>query len=219
MVFKVFGAAAVVAACVALSGNSGWSFLPQDEKDAGKKTQDEMTKLKAAAEPGEIHKKIAKLEGTWDQQMVNTTDGMSSSGTITYRPVLGGRFILGESKAVMKMGPAAAKMDGTGDGHASNEVPWEGFQLIGYDNATKKHVTTYSSTMGTGICFLEGTADPSGKVITYEGTMKDAITPQGRPFKVVVNCESDDKTVVELWDSKGGKPLAKSCVITETRQK
>jgi hypothetical protein len=186
-------------------------------------SQDEIAKLKAAAEPGEIHKKLAKLEGTWDQQMVNTAEGMSSSGTITYRPVLGGRFILGESKSVMKHGGGAdgksdGNVNGKGEGLAM-EQPWEGFQLIGYDNATKKHVTTYSSTMGTGICFLEGTADSSGKVITYEGTMKDAITPQGRPFKVVVNCETDDKTVVELWDSKGGKPLAKSCVITETRQK
>ena len=215
MVFKVFGAAAVVAACVALAGNSGWSFLPQDEKDAGKKmSQDEMAKIMAAAQPGEQHKSIAKLEGTWDQKIVNEAEGMSSSGTVTYKAILGGRFVVGETKATMTMTGADGKANG-----GPKEHPYEAFQIIGYDNVAKKHLTTYLDSMSTGIFSAEGTADATGKIITYEGLMKDAITPEGRPFKVVVNCESDDKTTIELWDSKGGKPLAKSCTITETRQK
>jgi hypothetical protein len=217
MSFKLFSAAAALAACVVLAGNSGWSFLPQDEKDAGKKpTQDEMAKIKAAAEPGDVHKKLAKLEGTWDQKTINEAEGMSSTGTVRYRPILGGRFVVAETKAVMKMEAPGGNGNGAA---AATELPYESFQQIGYDNVTKKHVTTYSSTMCTGIFTAEGTADASGKIITYDGTMKDVFTPQGRPFRVVVNCETDDKTTIELWDSKGGKPLAKSCTITETRQK
>jgi hypothetical protein len=215
MFVKFAGAAVVLAACVALSGNSGWSFLPQDEKDAGKKmTQDEMAKVLAAAQPGEEHKKLAKLVGTWEQKFDNPAEGMTGTGTVRYRSVLGGRFIVGESTGTMKM----ATPNGNANGQPTDH-PFEGLQQLGYDNVSKKYVHMYSGSMSTGICLTEGTADSTGKIITYEGTMKDAITPQGRPFKVVVNCETDDKTTIELWDSKGGKPLAKSCTITETRQK
>jgi Protein of unknown function (DUF1579) len=215
MLLKALVTAAVVAASVLLAGNSGWSFLPQDEKDAGKKmSQDDMAKVMAAAQPGEQHKRLAKLEGTWDQKIVNEAEGMSSSGTVTYKTILGGRFVVGETKATMKLpGP-----DGKANG-SSKEHPYEAFQIIGYDNVAKKHTTTYLDSMSTGIFTAEGTADATGKIITYEGTMKDALTPQGRPFKVVVNCESDDKTTIQLWEAKGGGPLAKSCTITETRQK
>lgn len=215
MFWKLTSAAVVLAACVVLSGNSGWSFLPQDEKDAGKKmTQEDWAKIKAAGEPGEQHRRLAKLEGTWDQKIVSDAEGMSSSGTVVYRTILGGRFVVGDTKATMKMTSPNGKADGQ-----MTEHPYEAHQMIGYDNVAKKHITTYSDSMSTGIFTAEGAADASGKIITYEGTMKDALTPQGRPFKVVVNCETDDKTTIEIWDSKGGKPLAKSCTITETRQK
>jgi hypothetical protein len=216
MFVKLAGAVVVLAACVALSGNSGWSFLPQDEKDAGKKSKEDMAKIIAAGQPGEQHKMLAKLEGTWDQKMVNEAEGMTSTGTVRYRTILGGRFVVGETKAIMKMtGPPGGS--GNGNGHADH--PWDAYQTIGYDNVAKKYVTTFAESMSTGIFMAEGTADASGRIITYEGTMKDAVSPEGRPFKFVVNCESDDKTTIELWDAKGGKPLAKSCVITETRQK
>jgi Protein of unknown function (DUF1579) len=190
-------------------------FGPQDEKDGKRLSQDDMAKLKAAATPGEQHEKAAKLAGTWDQKFVKLGTNITGTGTVKYRPILGGRFVVGETTATMKTGGGGGGSDGDS---VQQDLPWEGFQIIGYNNATKQYETAHLDTMSTGIYFSTGTADASGKVFTYEAPMKDALAPQGRPFKVVINCENDDKHVIELWDSRDGK-LTKSCEITETRQK
>ena len=211
MGLKLFFSGLAVFAALSLGSNL---FTPQDEKDAARKMQDDMAKMKAAAAPGEQHTNLAKLVGTWDQKFVKVGTNIAGTGTVRYRSILGGRFIVGETTATMKAG--ADGMNGDG---AAADMPWEGFCVLGYNNVTKQFEQTHLDSMGTGIGFATGTADASGKTITYETTMKDAITPQGRPFKIVVHIESDDKQVIELWDSRDGKPLAKSCEITETRQK
>jgi hypothetical protein len=185
----------------------GAANSPQDEKNAHRMSQDELAKMKAAATPGEPHRMLAKLDGIWDQDF--QMPGHSSTGSVTYKTILGGRFVTGETKATMKTGVS--------DGQSME--PWEGFQILGYDNVSKQHFTTWCDTMGTGLWYANGTADATGKIITYEAPMKDATTPNGRPFKVVVNCESDDKHTIELWDSRDGKPLSKMGTITETRRK
>jgi Protein of unknown function (DUF1579) len=210
MGMKLFFSGLAVIAGLSLMSNMS---TPQDEKDAAKRMQEDMAKVKAAAAPGEQHTQLAKLVGTWDQKFVKVGTNITGTGTVRYRSILGGRFIVGETTATMNTGAGGMN----GDGAAA--MPWEGFCTLGYNNVTKQYEQTHLDSMGTAICFATGTADASGKTITYETTVKDAITPEGRPFKVVVRIESDDKQVIELWEARDGKPLAKSCEITETRQK
>jgi Protein of unknown function (DUF1579) len=215
MAWKLLSSGIFAAALLIVSNGTGGSSLPQDDKDAAKKTQDaDMAKnialYEKAAMPGEQHKKLASLVGTWDQKC--TKPGMTESpynGTVEYRAVLGGRYVVGEAKGTMTM-PAS-------DGKPMTKE-WEGFQILAYDNVQKQFQTTWCDSMNTGIFVTPGTADSSGNVITFEGTMKDARTPSGRPFKVVLNIESNDRHSVEIWDSKDGKPLAKETTIIETRK-
>src|SRR5262249_37023571 len=144
---------------LAVVANLGASIFHQDEKNAPKMSQDDLAKVKAAATPGEVHKMLAKLEGTWDQDF--QMPGHTSTGSVTYKSILGGRFVTGETKATMNR-PS---------GEGTSSEPWEGFQILGYDNATKQHFTTWCDTMGTGLWYATGTADPTGKIITYEAPM------------------------------------------------
>jgi hypothetical protein len=177
----------------------------QDDKKPNGEMQKMMELYQKAATPGEQHRALAKMEGKWEQ------NGQCPMGTITgtveYKSILGGRFIMADG--VMKMTPT---------GHDPMES--QTHQIIGYDNVTKQYQTTWLDSMGTGIYFSSGTADVAGTTITYEAPTKDALTPQGRPFKVVVKKESDDKHTIEIWDSKkDGKTLQKEATITETRVK
>jgi hypothetical protein len=184
----------------------------QDAQDA-EKMKEMMAMYEKAAQPGDQHKGLQTLVGKWDQKCEFTMGGPSptvSSGTAEYRSLHDGRFVIGENNTKMMMPDATGKM---------TERPFTGFNLLGYDNVLKQYQSCWCDSMGTGIFWSTGTPDASGKVITYEGSMKDAMTPQGRPWKMVINLESNDKHVIELWDAMDGKTLQKMGVITETRKK
>jgi hypothetical protein len=111
---------------------------------------------KQAATPGEPHKLFATLAGTW---ITNTKEWMEpgkppteSTGSAEMKMLLGGRFLYQEYNSHM-MGQ-----------------PFSGVGIDGYDNLTKKYVTAWIDTMGTGIFIMEGTASVDGKTITLKGS-------------------------------------------------
>jgi Protein of unknown function (DUF1579) len=173
---------------------------PQDEKDREKM----MAAYEKAGQPGEQHKALASWAGKWSQS--GECPMGKWTGNVEYKSILGGRFVVGEADAKMQMGDKA--------------VDFQSFQINGYDNVLKQYQTVWLDSMGTGVYLLPGTADASGKKLTFEGPVKDVLTPNGRPFRVVVTIDGDDKHTTELWDSKkDGKTLEKEATITETRVK
>jgi Protein of unknown function (DUF1579) len=163
-----------------------------------------MAVYEKAARTGEQHKALASWAGKWNQS--GECPQGTWTGTVEYKPILGGRFVVGETNAKMTMGDKAHD--------------FQSFQINGYDNVQSQYQTAWIDSMGTGIYLLPGKADASGKKITYEAPVKDALTPQGRLFRVVVTIDSDDKHTTEIWDSKkDGKTLEKEATVTETRAK
>jgi hypothetical protein len=160
-----------------------------------------MAMYEKAAVPGEPHKQLQKLVGKWNTVMKPMAfPGMPSEetkGTAEWRAILGGRQLIQETQGTM-MGK-----------------PFNGFQILGYDNTTKEFVSTWSDSMSTGQYQTRGTADASGKVITLKGEMRDAHSPDTpRPWRVVTKFESDDKHVVEIYDTVA--PGQELCVMTVT---
>ena len=111
---------------------------------------------KKLAQPGEPHKLFASLAGSWTTQtkewMEPGKPPTESTGTAEMKTLLDGRFLYQEYQSQM-MGQ-----------------PFSGIGIDGYDNVTKKYVTAWIDTMGTGIFFMEGTASPDGKTITLKGS-------------------------------------------------
>ena len=111
---------------------------------------------KRLAMPGEPHKLFASLAGSWTtttkEWMEPGKPPTESTGTAEMKMLLDGRFLYQEYNAQM-MGQ-----------------PFSGVGIDAYDNMTKKYVTAWIDTMGTGIFMMEGTASADGKTITLKGS-------------------------------------------------
>lgn len=101
------------------------------------------------ATPGEPHKQLTSQAGSWTTKtkswMEPDKPPMESTGACEDKTLLDGRFLQQECTGEM-MGQ-----------------PYTGIGVHGYDNLTKKYVTMWIDSMGTGIFFMEGTASADGK--------------------------------------------------------
>ncbi|WHZ25806.1 MAG: hypothetical protein OJF51_000601 [Nitrospira sp.] len=135
---------------------------PVSAKNQQPKKPDPQTMMetyKKLATPGEQHKKLAELEGTWITQTKHWMEPgkppEETAGTCEMHMMLDGRFLRQECTGEM-MGQ-----------------PFTGIEVTGYDNYTKKYVTTWKSTMGTGLFVMHGTGSTDGKTITLKGDHSD----------------------------------------------
>ena len=110
---------------------------------------------------GVPHKQLASLAGSWTTKtkswMEPNKPPKESDGSCEQKMLLDGRFLHQEC---------------TGDMMGQ---PFTGIGVIGYDNHTKKYISTWMDSMGTGIYVMEGTASADGKTITQKGQYDDPI--------------------------------------------
>ena len=159
--------------------------------------------MQKAATPGDAHKKLEPLVGTFDAKvsmwMAPDQPPQESTGTSESSWVLGGRFL-------------ETKYQGTFMGQ-----PFSGIGYTGYDNVTKKYIGTWMDTMSTGMMSSSGTM--AGKSMKMTASMSDPmsgkVTRSTETFTIVDN----DHNKMEMWD-KGpdGKPV-KVMEINYTRKK
>jgi len=117
------------------------------------------------ANPGDNHKILATLAGTWTAKCKFWMGGpeapaTESTGTSTNTSVLGGRFI---------------RMDFKGQ---FMESPFEGLGYLGFDNVDQKFVGSWMDTMTTSMATTSGKYDAVKKSITMTGQFKDPATGQ-----------------------------------------
>ena len=88
----------------------------------------------------------------------------------------------------------------------------EGRLLQGFDNVSKKYQTVWIDTTGTRMMIAEGTEVKPG-IVEYHGTMKDFMTPEGRPYMYHVTTKSNDEVLMEMYDSNPEAPDAPMAMI------
>lgn len=149
-----FTSFAAISLCTMLTVSPALAKEKKHEKPMDQQAMMEV--WKKLAQPGEPHKLFASLAGSWTTQTKEWMEPgkplMESAGTAETKMLLDGRFLYQEYNAQM-MGQ-----------------PFSGIGIDGYDNVTKKYVTAWIDTMGTGIFFMEGTASADGKTITLKGS-------------------------------------------------
>jgi hypothetical protein len=152
--------------------------------------------------PGEPHKLFATLAGSWTTQtkewMEPGKPPTESSGTAEMRMLLDGRFLYQEYNSQM-MGQ-----------------PFSGIGIDGYDNLTKKYVTAWIDTMGTGIFFMEGTASTDGKTITLRGSHPE---PGGGKMshRAVWKIVDNNTQTFDMYGAHHGQKETKMLEIMYTR--
>ncbi|MDX2252111.1 MAG: DUF1579 domain-containing protein [Nitrospira sp.] len=149
-----FISSASITLCIMLTVSPALAKEKQDQKPMDPQAMMEL--WKQAATPGEPHKLFASLAGSWTtttkEWMEPGKPPTESTGTAEMKMLLDGRFLYQEFTGNM-MGR-----------------PFSGIGIDAYDNMTKKYVTAWMDTMGTGIFMMEGTASTDGKTITLRGS-------------------------------------------------
>jgi hypothetical protein len=155
------------------------------------------------ATPGEPHKQLASLAGSWTTQtkewMEPGKPPSESTGSVEMKMLLDGRFLQQEFNGNM-MGQ-----------------PFSGIGITGYDNLRKRYVSNWIDTMGTGIFSMEGTASADGKAITLKGQHAELEGGQMTHRAVWKIVDSNTQTFDMYGTHKGGKEM-KVMEIVYTRK-
>ncbi len=163
-----------------------------------------MDVYKKLATPGAPHKLLASFVGSWMTKtkgwMEPDKPPMESAGTCEQKMILDGRFL---------------QQEYTGDMMGS---PFTGINLIGYDNHTKKYVSTWVDSMGTGIYFFEGKASADGKTITQECRYDDPIKGPMK-WRSVTRIVDDHTLVYEAYGTDKRGKEEKMAEMTLTRKR
>ncbi|HKR53621.1 MAG TPA: DUF1579 family protein [Chthoniobacterales bacterium] len=165
----------------------------------------EMAKL------NENHKLLADLAGTWSYTVKMMAPGetqSTSTGTLTRKPVMNGRFFVGEYSGTMKMPGADGKM---------KDFTFKGMSLEGYDNVKQKFVSSWVDNMGTGIMDSEGSYDPATKTFTYNGEV-EPVPGMKMPVREVIKVTDKNHHTFEWYENRGGQDV-KTLEIDYTRKK
>lgn len=165
--------------------------MAKEEKKEKMDVQTMMEDYKIRANPGEPHKLLKRMAGSWIVQskfwMDPNSPPVESTNTCEQQMVLGGRYL--EQKYTGKM----------------MEDVFSGIGFIGYDNQLKKYMLVWMDTMSTGIYFSEGEADSSGKTITLQGQSNDPVKGPMK-FRSVTKIIDDNTLIMEMYSTdKSGK--------------
>jgi hypothetical protein len=158
-----------------------------------------------AAAPGPQHKLLASMAGSWEYAAkmwpAPGAPAQEWKGTAERKTLMDGRFLHEEV---------------TGE---FGGMPFHGSGLNGYDNVQGKYVGTWIDNMSTGISRSVGTADATGKVITYEREEFDPLTKAKSKGRDVLHIVSNDKEVLEFHKALPDGKYFKMMEIVYTRKK
>lgn len=163
-----------------------------------------MKKAECYTKPGESHKLLARLIGTWETETRFTMPGMEAppeKGTAETSWLMEGRWVKSEAMGTL-MG-----------------MPSRSFTIIGYDNMKMSYVVTTVTSLDTAMNRSEGDLDPSGDVLITYGTIDEYLTGEhDKMVKVVWRFLSDDRMVMEVHDLPIGEHNTKVLEIAYTRR-
>ena len=173
---------------------------PADEKAAMEAWQKAMT-------PGEGQKKLAPMVGTFETKVRTWMDPdptkppEDTAGSSVNTWALGDRYVQMKYEGIMM-------------GETLN-----GIGFIGFDNVSKKYVSTWIDTAGTGMMWSTGTMDASGKVISLKAMVNDPSTGKPSPADTKITITDNDHHKLEMWGKNPAGKMAKIMEIEYTRKK
>ena len=174
--------AAMLVSGVALAADAPPKMSPEQ--------QAMMDKMMKAATPGVQHAMLGKMAGEWTCKVKYQSDPsqpwQESQSTATITSLMNGRYIQENDSGQM------------------GGMPFSGMGLYGFDNVSGKYVSNWIDNMGTGMMASVGTADASGKVITWIGTMNDPVTGKPTKERSVTTVIDDNHHTFEMFGTPPG---------------
>jgi hypothetical protein len=171
-----------------------------------------MAKMMALAQPGENHKLLQGMVGTWSYTVKMWMDPKAgpseSTGTAVRKSIMDGRYVIGDHSGKFKMPGADGKM---------KEMNFKGMSIDGYDNVQKKFISAWVDNMGTGIMLSNGTYDAGTKTFTYNSEV-EMMPGKKTNVRAVMKMVDADHHSFEWYEDRGGQE-EKTMEITYTRKK
>ncbi len=192
-----------VVATVALA----WRVSAQDKaKAAAEPSPQEKAAMEAmmkAGSPGEAHKKLEPLVGTFDAKVTSWMDPskppIESSGIAENKWVLGNRYV-------------EQKFQGS-----FMEQPFHGIGYTGYDNVANEYVSVWMDSMSTAMMVTRGTA--AGNSVSQSGSMLDPMTRKPATVKTKFTMADADHHIFDMWAPAPDGTMVKVMEIAYTRKK
>jgi hypothetical protein len=177
---------------------------PAAATEGGKSSADEMMKMfEKMGALNEHHARMKPLAGEFDAEVSMQMPGMppeNSKGRTKNELIFGGRFLKGEYSGTF-MGK-----------------PFNGMQLLGYDNMKAKYVSNWIDDMSTMMMIAEGKGEESGNTITTYVPCPDPTT-KGKIIRQVVTIVDNDHWTMESFDPGADGKETKTMTIKYTRVK
>lgn len=197
-VLRSFSGFLLIFAISAIAGDEKVATQPADEKAA-------MDAWMKAGTPGDHHKHLADLEGTFDVTMrvwtAPATTPNVSKGVSVNRLILGGRWL--------EQRYTSTFMD----------QPFEGLGYTGYDNVRKEYVGTWMDTMSTGMMLSTGQQGSAPNTYAFKGTMDDAATGKTFPVEETIVVHGPDRHTMEMFVPGPDGKMFKNMEIEYIRRK
>jgi hypothetical protein len=179
--------------------------LHSDDKKAQEKPDPAMEAMIKAGTPGESHKLLEPLAGSWDVAgkfwMQPDAPPTESPSTCQRKWILGGRFLQEDVQGTFM------------------DMPFQGLGFVGYDNVKKAYVSTWMDSMSTCIATSSGTADPSGKRFNFKGEYSDPATGKDKKTRTVITIDSKDKHKMEMFETGPDGKEQKSLEMVLSRKR
>ncbi len=153
--------------------------------------------------PNQHHKHLEPMAGTWNVKskfwMFPGGEPQEAGGKSVKTMILGGRYL-------------EEKYEGNAMG-----MPFSGVGILGYDNMKKKFSSSWIDSLSTTMMIALGTADASGKTITFVSEDDDPFTGSRKKHRTVYTIINNDKHIMEMFEMADGKEF-KNMEIVYTRK-
>jgi hypothetical protein len=160
--------------------------VPAASKEGDQQSMQEMMKMfEKMGAVNEHHARMKPLVGTFDADVTIQMPGMppeNSKGRTRNELIFGGRFLKGEYSGTF-MGK-----------------PFNGMQILGYDNLKSKYVSHWLDDMSTVIMVAEGKGEESGNTITTYAPCPDPATNGKKIVRQVMTIVDDDHNTMECFE-------------------
>ncbi len=180
-------------------GDKGKADAKPEGKDNKPSAADMDSWMKMAA-PGEHHKKLDQLAGTWNLSIkYPQEDSGESKGTAEFKWAMEGRFLVETSRTDM----------------GGMTFEWMGWH--GYDNQKKQYVSAWVDNFGSGIDTMAGQYDDANRTLVYTGEVDDPATGGKQTVKWIMTLENRNKFTTKMLEGVGNGKEKTVMEITATR--
>jgi hypothetical protein len=172
------------------SKNPSQTAVPPPDQ-ASALNPEQMRQLHEFSMPGPMHQKFNEWSGHWQERIKSwiKEGGKPAEYQLMCdcRPIMDGRFLLTEVRGVV------------------NGMPYEGQEILGWDNARKIYVSSWIDNQGTGIMNMEGSFDEASNTITFRGSVSSPSSPEPVKVRVVWKIKSPSQIEKEFYVEREGK--------------